>query len=646
MIGGETRQAIRAASILAAVVIAVVLLGLALDVAHEARAHVSDRLFPRGAADDRVVVVGLDHELVSASNLGKLTPGEPLYDPSAYDGGLLWARVLHSVANADPEVILLDTYRFGSVTEPDGGVRVLEGALRSAGNVYLAARDVVLRAPRAGNLPQLATAPATSDLLVAASAGLRVGYATYDPPRRPIRTAPLVVEREDGRLASSLALQGLMSLEGLRPSFTEHAGGIEVDGRYVPTEDATMLRVSYPDELLPGGRGVVSALDVVDGRVGPGRLRGKAVIVGITDPAAAAMVPTTVGGTDGLASPLFQAAALHTMLAEDYLGPVPLWGTLLIVAFVVFTFGIVSRRVSLWLTPVPALVLAALVWPVAVVAFDAGWVVDVLPVWVACALALFGVVIQRGLEELRARRRVAQLFSQYVPETVARELIAQERAEQAAAGERADVSVLFCDLRGFTRLAGSLEPPQVRDLLNVYYRHAARVILGHDGTVMQYVGDEVFAVFGAPLPDPAHRQRALACARDLQAAADDIAAELGGTIGRLVYGIGLHSGEVVAAHVGDDRRRQYAVVGDVVNVGARLCSMAGAGEIVASDQVLAQDYTAAVREPIEPGTLKGVDRELHVYRIGGRHGGDAAAPTAPDDASETTARRPVGPSPP
>ena len=104
---------------------------------------------------------------------------------------------------------------------------------------------------------------------------------------------------------------------------------------------------------------------------------------------------------------------------------------------------------------------------------------------------------------------------------------------------------------------------------------------------MKYVGDEVFAVWGAPLPSDDHPQRALECAIAIQAAHARAQPRAASSRGRpeVSFGIGLNTGEAVAAHFGGGRRRQYDVVGDTVNVGARLCSAAGRGEIILSDAV-------------------------------------------------------------
>ena len=187
----------------------------------------------------------------------------------------------------------------------------------------------------------------------------------------------------------------------------------------------------------------------------------------------------------------------------------------------------------------------------------------------AVIVAFVGALGLRYFGETRQRRRVTALFSQYVPETVAQRLVDEDRASIAVEGERLDMTVMFCDLRGFTALSESLSPAIVRAMLNHYYDRVTDVVLGSGGTLMKYVGDEVFAVWGAPLPSTDHPQRALDCAIAIQALTPDLnreLVELGAPA--VAFGIGLNTGEAVAAHFGGGRRRQYDVVGDTVNIGA------------------------------------------------------------------------------
>jgi adenylate cyclase len=168
-------------------------------------------------------------------------------------------------------------------------------------------------------------------------------------------------------------------------------------------------------------------------------------------------------------------------------------------------------------------------------------------------------------------------------------------------------------------MAESLEPGQVRDVLNAYYWATTRIVFDHGGTVMQYVGDEVFAVFGAPIAQPEAAATALRCATAMQRAAAGLNDRLGGRgLPPVAYGIGLHRGEVVAAHVGNEIRRQYAVVGDPVNVGSRLCGQARAGEVVVSDAILDRAGDPLAVEPLGDLPLKGKRQSVRAFRVTAR----------------------------
>jgi adenylate cyclase len=235
---------------------------------------------------------------------------------------------------------------------------------------------------------------------------------------------------------------------------------------------------------------------------------------------------------------------------------------------------------------------------------------------VAFAIPLSGAV--RYLAETRLRRRVSSLFARYVPPAVAEELVRDGRLAEVAEGQRLEVTVFFCDLRGFTPLAATLEPSQVNAVLSRYYEYVSAAVLSEGGTIIQYVGDEVFAVFGAPLARADHAAAALRCALDVQARRIELEQQLTEHgLPMVDFGIGINAGEVVAVHAGSTFRRQYAVVGDPVNVGSRLCSEARTGQVVASDSAVDEKPGSAdhpVGEQYHPD-LKGVDRDVVAWRF-------------------------------
>jgi adenylate cyclase len=360
----------------------------------------------------------------------------------------------------------------------------------------------------------------------------------------------------------------------------------------------------------------ISAVNLLDGKVPPKAVAGKIVFVGVTDPTLGdqRLVPTDKA--TGLPGVLIHANAANTMLTGDYLVHASQTATLLWTAALAALMALLVLLLPVWASTLAGLVLLAGYLWLSLVEFDRGTVMDLVYPALGLIVAYVASMALRYFGETRQRRKVTALFSQYVPGEVARRLIDEDRVAAAIQGERVDLSVIFCDLRGFTSLSATLQPTAVRTMLNCFYKHMTEAVLANDGTIMKYVGDEVFAVFGAPLPNEHHREAAIACALAMQRAAPEFDRDLVDLgIPNVRFGIGVNSGPAVAAHFGDGRRRQYDVVGDTVNIGARLCGAAKDGEIVCSAAVLEGVDPPPASEPLGPVALKGVTRDLGLVRL-------------------------------
>ena len=177
--------------------------------------------------------------------------------------------------------------------------------------------------------------------------------------------------------------------------------------------------------------------------------------------------------------------------------------------------------------------------------------------------------------------RVADLLGKYVSESVAAEAL-RDPFTVSLGGDRRHVSTLFADVRGYTALAAEHPPEATLELLNRYLTVVSDAVERHGGTVADLLGDGVFAFFGAPVMHSDDPERAVRAALAVQTAVMrlDIPTMPGV---RLQAGIGITSGEVIAGNVGSERRMHYAVVGDSVNVAARLQVAAGPGQILVDE---------------------------------------------------------------
>ena len=218
-----------------------------------------------------------------------------------------------------------------------------------------------------------------------------------------------------------------------------------------------------------------------------------------------------------------------------------------------------------------------------------------------------------------SREEQGESLSRLLPGGIAEQLIAGGKA--LGESERLDVTVVMSDIRGYTTIAEHADPSTLVRQLNGHRAEMNRAILGHGGTVMQYVGDAVIAVFGAPQASVDHADRALDAAVAMHVGQRRAHATRGvaGPVG-FDLGIGISSGEVAAAFLGSEERAEYTVVGDAVNLCQRLQQFASHGQIVLSEATWDRLTTpptdpSALLERLPQSLVKGRDTPVAPYRI-------------------------------
>jgi adenylate cyclase len=230
-------------------------------------------------------------------------------------------------------------------------------------------------------------------------------------------------------------------------------------------------------------------------------------------------------------------------------------------------------------------------------------------------IAALALENSRLIERVRREAVVLSNFQRYFAPDLAQQIAAQEAAV-VPGGEKRRVAILFSDIRGFTALSERMSPDETASLLNEYFTEMVQVVFEHGGTLDKFIGDAVMALWGAPFAHGDDAERAVAAAVAMQR----VLAELNRAWQRqgrppLAVGIGLSLGEVFAGNIGSDRRLEYTVIGDEVNTAARLCAQAGAGEVLATEPVLAALRTARPAEALAPLALKGKAAPTPVYRL-------------------------------
>ena len=209
--------------------------------------------------------------------------------------------------------------------------------------------------------------------------------------------------------------------------------------------------------------------------------------------------------------------------------------------------------------------------------------------------------------------RLADLLGRYASDTVAAEVLRDPFAVELG-GERCQVSILFVDIRGYVSLTERHTPEQALDLLNRYLAIVTDAVESHGGTVADLLGDGVQAFFGAPITHVDDAQRAVRAALDMQSVVTrlDIPSMPGV---RLQTGIGITSGEVIAGNVGSERRMHYGVVGEPVNVAARLQAAAGPGQILVDEHTHLETQQLVLSQDLGSLRLAGKGDWVPTYNI-------------------------------
>jgi adenylate cyclase len=305
--------------------------------------------------------------------------------------------------------------------------------------------------------------------------------------------------------------------------------------------------------------------------VDPSALAAKIVVVGATAPGLHDNF--TVPFVGKMPGPEVHAAVVDSVLSNRFLEPAPRWAGNLATFAASIALGLAGVFLGPWVAVATAVAVVGALLAGSTWQFGYGrWYPLVEPIG-AVALATFGGVAYQYLVEGREKRRVKRIFSRYVSKDVYDQLIANPEDAQLG-GTRRHMSVLFSDIRGFTSVSERGEPEAIVGQLNQYFSAMVPVVFAHKGTVDKFVGDMVMALFGAPLDDVDHAdhavQAALAMIEELARMNAQWAAD---GLPTLDIGIGINTGDMVAGNLGSESIMAYTVIGDNVNLGARLESL-------------------------------------------------------------------------
>jgi adenylate cyclase len=238
-----------------------------------------------------------------------------------------------------------------------------------------------------------------------------------------------------------------------------------------------------------------------------------------------------------------------------------------------------------------------------------------LPVASRDELGVLTDSFNRMARSLREKEMIKRAFTRYVAREVVEEIL-KDPENLVLSGERRQVTVLFCDVRGFTPMSERLAPEEVVLLLNDFYTLMIETTFKYDGTLDKFLGDAVMAVFGAPMAHPDHSARAIRTALAMQEGITGLN-ERRQRDGKeaISVGIGVSAGEAVAGTVGTEDRMEYTVIGDSVNLAARLESNAKPGQILISHRTYERVRDLVDARPLGRIRVKGKEEEVEVYEV-------------------------------
>ena len=210
------------------------------------------------------------------------------------------------------------------------------------------------------------------------------------------------------------------------------------------------------------------------------------------------------------------------------------------------------------------------------------------------------------------REKIQKIFEHYMPPQVFQELLRQGPEKTGITGDRRELTIMFADIRGFTGLSERLQPEQVVELLNGYLATATNVVFEHHGTIDKFIGDAIMALFGAPVPIENHALQTVKAAMAMQRRFAETPAREGQ---RASFGIGINTGQGVVGTIGAPQLMSYTVIGDVVNVAARLQGEARAGEVLITEDTFRLVADHVETEELGSIYVKGRLAPVTMYKV-------------------------------
>lgn len=299
------------------------------------------------------------------------------------------------------------------------------------------------------------------------------------------------------------------------------------------------------------------------------------------------------------------ANALNTILMTNFITNVPYIVDILILVFMVMLISFISSRLStIWAFIITIVLIICLFVGASIIFDQESIIINFTAPAIATIISLISVIIYRIMTEEKEKKRIKNMFGTYVSSHVVDQLL--ENPPELGGIDK-HITVLFSDIRGFTRTSEGLSSQELVKYINKYLTAMTNVIEEDEGTLDKYVGDEIMAFWGAPMRQDDHAFLACKSAVRQMEALKQFNEEMSDR--NINIGIGLNSGNMTVANVGSTKRMNYTLMGDNVNLGARL---EGVNKVYRTNIIISENTYGLVKEKV-------IARELDIIRVQGKN---------------------------
>ncbi|MCW8825568.1 MAG: adenylate/guanylate cyclase domain-containing protein [Gammaproteobacteria bacterium] len=505
----------------------------------------------RGAIkpNEQIAIIAIDDK--SIGELGRFPWTRSAYIP-----------LLENLSAAGAKAVLFDAF----YPEPQDEVidRAFADAIRKAGNVVLATTFSFDQ--------QFRVTGSTGSLPLIEEAAMGIGHINLVPEDDGINRRNILLIEAEGRLVPSLGMMGAMvALD--KKTFSPTPFSVELAGRSVPVDEDYAMWINYT-----GAAGIYpqySFSDISQGRIDPALLKNKIFFLGAT----------ALGIYDMRVTPFHSntpGVEVHATIADNIIsnrfirhtGLEALLDITFIILLGLLTFYLTAKLKLYIAIPITFLLSTAYIWVTYQFFTEGHWISMIYPLMAAVASLLVGGSFRYMILERRARE-MRSMFSSYLsPKLVSR----LEREPDAAkiGGDTKEITIIFTDIKGFTSFTENRTPLEVVERLNEYLAAMVRAINSYDGTVDKFIGDGIMIYWGAPLTQEDHAERAIGALLAMKQVLNELSVKWAKS-GEEPFAFrgGVNSGEVIAGNIGSHgKKMEYTVIGDTVNLAARLESSA------------------------------------------------------------------------